>query len=57
TECTQLTFDKQTKTAHSQADENRDSAFKFIADLKTDTSQDVTAGKINATANIDIVYE
>ncbi|HBV4910507.1 TPA: type 1 fimbrial protein, partial [Klebsiella pneumoniae] len=26
-------------------------------DLKSDSSQDVTAGNINATANIDIVYE
>ncbi|HCI5704103.1 TPA: type 1 fimbrial protein, partial [Klebsiella pneumoniae] len=25
--------------------------------LKSDSSQDVTAGNINATANIDIVYE
>ncbi|KAA5888135.1 type 1 fimbrial protein, partial [Klebsiella pneumoniae] len=24
---------------------------------KSDSSQDVTAGNINATANIDIVYE
>lgn len=57
TEGTQLTFDKQSKTAVSQADENGDIAFNFIADLKSDSSQDVTAGNINATANIDIVYE
>ncbi|PVW61646.1 type 1 fimbrial protein, partial [Klebsiella pneumoniae] len=25
--------------------------------VKSDSSQDVTAGNINATANIDIVYE
>ncbi|MGT4404533.1 fimbrial protein, partial [Klebsiella pneumoniae] len=56
-EGTQLTFDKQSKTAVSQADENGDIAFNFIADLKSDSSQDVTAGNINATANIDIVYE
>ncbi len=53
----QLTFDKQSKTAVSQADENGDIAFNFIADLKSDSSLDVTAGNINATANIDIVYE
>ena len=57
TEGTQLTFDKQSKTAGSQADENGDIAFNFIADLKSDSSLDVTAGNINATANIDIVYE
>lgn len=57
TEGTQLTFDKQSKTAVSQADENGDIAFNFIADLKSDSSLDVTAGNINATANIDIVYE
>ncbi|HBW3468508.1 TPA: type 1 fimbrial protein [Klebsiella pneumoniae] len=57
TEGTQLTFDKQSKTAVSQADENGDIAFNFIADLKSDSSQDVTAGNINATANTDIVYE
>lgn len=57
TEGTQLTFDKQSKTAVSQADENGDIAFNFIADVKSDSSQDVTAGNINATANIDIVYE
>ena len=55
TEGTQLTFDKQSKTAVSQADENGDIAFNFIADLKSDSSLDVTAGNINATANIDIV--
>ena len=31
--------------------------FIFIANLKSVSSQDVTAGNINATANIDIVYE
>ncbi|RXY83576.1 type 1 fimbrial protein, partial [Klebsiella pneumoniae] len=33
-----------------------DIAFTFIAVVKSDSSQDATAGNINATSNIDIVY-
>ncbi len=58
TEGTQLTFDKQSKNGgFASRAKNGDIAFNFIADLKSDSSQDVTAGNINATANIDIVYE
>ena len=57
TQGTQLTFDQQAKTATKQADENGDITFGFLADLKSDSSVDVTAGNINATANIDINYE
>lgn len=57
TEGTQLTFDKQTKTQVSQADQNGEIAFNFIADLKSDSNKDISAGNINATASIDVDYE
>ncbi|MEB6377625.1 type 1 fimbrial protein [Leclercia adecarboxylata] len=57
TQGTQLTFDRQVKTDTKQADDNGDITFGFLADLKSDSSVDVTAGNINATANIDINYE
>lgn len=57
TQGTQLTFDKQVKTVTKQADDNGDITFGFLADLKSDSSVDVTAGNINANASIDINYE
>lgn len=57
TQGTQLTFDHQVKTTAKQADGNGDITFGFLADLKSDSDVDVTAGNINATASIDINYE